>query len=79
MKRDRLHLRGLEAAAACDENTIARTWRMWRSSGSSCATVSADLADLLLGDIRMHAEALAKHDHPKLPLMPGRARQSFAH
>ena len=40
---------------------------------------SRDLADLLLGDIRMHAEALAKHHHPKLPLMPGRARQSFAH
>jgi glutamate decarboxylase len=40
---------------------------------------SMDLADLLLSDIRRHAEALASHPHPHVPLAPSQARRSFAH
>ncbi len=40
---------------------------------------SMDLADLLLSDIRRHAEALAHHPHPHVPLAQPGARTSFAH
>ncbi len=40
---------------------------------------SRDLADLLLEDIRRHADVLAHSPHPHVPLAPAKVRQSFAH
>ena len=40
---------------------------------------SRDLADLLLDDIRRHAELLAHSPYPHVPFAPPEARQHFAH
>jgi glutamate decarboxylase len=40
---------------------------------------SMDLASLLLDDLKVQSEALAAHPHPQPPLVPGKARETFAH
>jgi glutamate decarboxylase len=40
---------------------------------------SMDLAGMLLADIQVQSTALAAHPHPHAPLIPGKAREAFAH
>jgi glutamate decarboxylase len=40
---------------------------------------SADLADLLITDLRTQTEELAAAQAPPAPLLPGGQRSSFAH
>ena len=43
--------------------------------------MSRDLADLLVGDLKVQVQVLETHPHPPVPLMPGstRERGGFAH